>query len=71
MAHGDQVPASPPVSVSAPDVQQCHGHDAHHGLRGYQIIQTDPPDNLSPQILRPKGNQVGTCVPFRSSQCRG
>ena len=66
-----RVPASTQVSGSVPDVRQCSGCVVHHQGRRYQTIQTDLPDDSSPQLLQPEGHQARASSPSRFTQHPG
>ena len=65
------VPASTQISGSVSDVWQRCGRVVHHQRRGYQIAQTELPDDSFPKVLRPEGHQACANSPSRFTQHPG
>ena len=63
--------ASTQVSGTVPDVRQRHGCVVHHQGRGDQIVQSDLPNDSSPQVLQSEGHQAHVSSPSRFTQHPG
>ena len=59
------------VSGSAPDMRQHSGRVVHQQGRQDQIIQTDLPDDSTPQVLQLVGHQANASSPSRFTQHPG
>ena len=67
----EKLPASSEIPGGSLDVRQCSDCGLHQARWRHTVVHTDVDDDMSAQVVRSQGNQVGSCPSARSAQHSG